>query len=659
MVETSWDNPGNETNKSFTVIQVGSTLHFYDGNTKPLSDGKKPFTVDLDSFKVPSQSTASFEKIDSSTGIGVLFVVSKAIEPIFIEYNSATDSITVQPISIKVRDFEGVEDNLEVDENPSVLSDAHRYNLRNQGWLSPSTGQPNPIAQYKNKNGSYPANNQQWWVAKTGNDYRLDDVADVYFGQTQAPKGHYLVNPFKIDRSSVSDVSGLPVVTEASRPSAVQFYSGRVFYGFNNRIFYSQVLTDLSKAGKCYQDADPTSEEISDPIPTDGGVIEIPEMSSPLSAKVLNKSLLVYAQSGVWQISGPDGESFKSTDFFVRSVSDSSPQGPGTVVKTESTVYWWTDSGIFRIGQDQVSGALFDEEITNTSIRSLISEVETKDKQDVKGKYDSRTKRIFWLYKSSDNRSPERYKYNKIIILDTILNAFYIWDIKFKEENSPYVGGIVLTSATNFATIVTDIVDSSNNPIVDSNSNNIIADKVFPDFERTNIKFLTIVPNSVTNANSFVFSEERDQNFKEWGTNTYRSFIDTGYFMQGDIARTKRAPYMYVYSKRSETKWILNEDGDGLIPDIPSSLKVRAFWDWSDSDNSNLRTAAQEVYKRDKVYTPDTLEAQDFDDGMPVVSSRIRLKGRGQALQLRFESEEDANFHLLGWSVVSEINNNV
>ena len=59
----------------------------------------------------------------------------------------------------------------------------------------------------------------------------------------------------------------LNVESYDNRPEAVAFAFGRVWYAgtettrWGTTLFYSQVLLDVNRAGKCYQDADPTAEQ--------------------------------------------------------------------------------------------------------------------------------------------------------------------------------------------------------------------------------------------------------------------------------------------------------------------------------------------------------------------------------------------------------------
>src|SRR5690606_10231014 len=121
---------------------------------------------------------------------------------------------------------------------------------------------------YHSSAGRYPANSQQWWQAKDGSDnFSAAIMRRFAGGNTLAPRGHFILKAFRKDRSAVSGVANIPVESVSGRPSAVGFFAGRVFYGgvsgsdINGHIFYSQIIEDASKIGRCYQVNDPTSED--------------------------------------------------------------------------------------------------------------------------------------------------------------------------------------------------------------------------------------------------------------------------------------------------------------------------------------------------------------------------------------------------------------
>jgi len=139
--EYFWRAPGNVNNLHFLVTQVKNILFFFDATQPALSSGLKSFTVDLHTYVAPFATTSQIDvdPVSMSNGKGFLFVVGQYIEPILIKYDQTTDTIAVIPILIQLRDFDGVNDSLANDAEPTTLSDEHHYNLLNQGWVTPGS----------------------------------------------------------------------------------------------------------------------------------------------------------------------------------------------------------------------------------------------------------------------------------------------------------------------------------------------------------------------------------------------------------------------------------------------------------------------------------------------------------------------------------------
>jgi hypothetical protein len=74
-----------------------------------------------------------------TAGKGYLFVANEYIDPFTIEYDPKLDTINTVRIYILMRDFDGVNDGLANDTEPTTLTKEHKYNLRNQGWVTPGT----------------------------------------------------------------------------------------------------------------------------------------------------------------------------------------------------------------------------------------------------------------------------------------------------------------------------------------------------------------------------------------------------------------------------------------------------------------------------------------------------------------------------------------
>lgn len=196
-----WKNV-NKTSVDFVVYQIDNQIHFYNATQKPFSGSKMEQVIDLTPY-ITDTGNFYLHPVKFTTGDGKLMVVSKYMEPINISYDFLENNFSIEKIDIKYRDLEGYEDGLKIDEQPSELTDFHHYNLLNQGW-----GEEQIEAFHEDK-GRYPANNLQWWLGKDASGaYNTENLLRKYFGNTPAPKGHFVLNYFNKDRSFVSGITG-------------------------------------------------------------------------------------------------------------------------------------------------------------------------------------------------------------------------------------------------------------------------------------------------------------------------------------------------------------------------------------------------------------------------------------------------------------------
>lgn len=311
-----------------------------------------------------------------------------------------------------------------------------------------NTGLENPITWYKSKVGTYPSNVQTWWTMKRPPQATPDNLQTTYlevfdpdmrnqitYGNTLAPKGHYIFDAFAVDRSSVSGISSLSTETTAGlRPKQVAFYAGRVFYAgtqtgkWNSRIYFSQILERDDQVGLCYQQQDPTSEDAPDLLPSDGGIIFIPEMGEVIRLYPYGGSLYVFCLNGIWQIGGSTGAGFKANDYSAQRISTVSSYGPLSFVEADAGLMWWSRSSIWAMTAAQTGGMQV-QSLTDHTIKDFYNDIPTESKRYVKGAYNKQTKIVQWVYRdTAPTTTLEQYTYNKILCFDTRTGAFYPWN---------------------------------------------------------------------------------------------------------------------------------------------------------------------------------------------------------------------------------------
>lgn len=676
--EYVWRNVQNVEGLDFLCHQVNSKIHFYDCSGTPISPAAKSFSVDLTPYFIGGYTDPQQEPVQMISGKGFLFVVSAAIDPIVIEYDLINDSITVDRIEILIRDFDGVDDNLGVDEEPAVLSAEHKYNLMNQGWAStvstsvkvPSlfgiykylpanyiTTQTDVIEKYKTVIGRYPGNNKQWFLGKVEieadgykpGDFNPNLLNKVFVGNSRAPRGHYIFSAFNKDRSAASGIPGLAVTSEVSRPSSICFASGRVFYGHNNNVYFSQILSEKHKAGLCFQDADPTAEDLSDLLDNDGGVIPIPAADKIVLTKEVSNGIMVFANNGVWFISGGE-KGFSATDFQVTKVSSIGTDAPRSVVDTENHIYWWSKTGIQRLEQKQSmfgsSGAFTSTNISENTIDKLVKAIPATIRKHVKGAFDYGSNTIHWLY--SDGDVGRNNYYNKFINFNIITESFFPWSLA--TGNYPQITGIFVTSDINrVSNDETVLVDTD---VVYVDGEEVIIKGTEIGVKDTFISYITSYVNVTTHY--FTIGNFSDDRFVDWykinnGGVSYNSFVETGYEILEDASRQKQILYLVPFFRQTEENFVL--DGDDYTVDKPSSCFLTTKWDWSTSTASNKWSTKIQAYRLQRIPPVDPLNLS-INNGFKIVSGKHKIRGMGRALQFRFEcSEPNRNFDLLGWQV--------
>lgn len=638
-----WFNAANDTDNQLVVVQAGQSLLVFDGNAISISANLLA-TVDLSAYitgKTP---------IQAASGLGYFYITGGTDTPVYLTFNPATNAVTATPIIIRIRDFFGVDDGLAVDAEPVSLSTEHQYNLQNQGW------DITKINLYKADPGAvYPSNAQQWFVGKDSNDdFQAALLKKQFFGTTPAPKGRYVIDAF--DRStSRNTASGLvtPADIETSYPSTVAFAFERIFYAgiesvvnvssgtkpnMTGFVFFSRTLRGANDAGQCHQDADPTSEIDSELVATDGGYINIPDSGKIHKLLPKGDAMVVMAEQGVWAIVGDEG-GFRGTSYQVVKLSDFGVLSPTTVVDTEEMAFYWNRGGIYVLSPGD-TGVLQATNISEGSIQTFYNEIDQISKLTAVGSYDPINRRVSWMYNDQADYTGNtfRNKYNKELVLDMVLSAFYKNSISSHSEPSPYIAGYVET----------------------------------PDFllRREGVrtrgdsvtKYLVVqFINPATNSASVSFAYYRDQTFRDWKSSdgvgtSFDSYLITGYEIMGDSVREKQAGYIVCHFKQTEREAVDNGSGEA-VPDNPSGCIVQSRWDWSDSANSGKWGQEFQAYR---LRRPFILTIGDpIEYGHEVVTTKSRLPGRGRALSLKFRSDGDKDFYIYGWAIKFTGNSNV
>jgi len=551
-----------------------------------------------------------------------------------------------------------------VETRPSTLTVVHNYNLRNQGWPESfplvETADGDPVARFFNDTGTYPSNADIVYLGKTTaadnpnniGRFASEALRTNVFGNTPAPRGRFIINAFDRNRQTVSGINGIydpERDKEDDRPVSTEFYAGRIWYLMpSGELYFSQTLTEVSKAGKCYQEADPTAEDINDLVATDGGVIDIRGVGQGLKLQATRRELVVIADNGIWTVSGGPDTPFSATQQEVTYITDVGATGSQAVVDVEGTVFYWSKGGIYALTPDPSTGFLVAQNLSLNTIQTRYLAIPPAAKKNAKSFYDKESKRVFWYYNDSQDYDGEsfRYRFNRALVFDVALQAFYTYTF---DVTGPFFTGAIQKKAGNFSSTVVEVEDGGVQ--VTDGGEDVTSTITTTSVGEVKLKFLTFEEVD-TDEWFYTFSELEDNTMLDWTIATdgtsYDSYLETGHDIVGDLISEKEANTVYTFFKRTEMN-ITQNDLNGLQYDFPSSCLMRAKWHWSDSSSSNRWSQQEQVYKLHQQWIP--AGTGEFDYGFEVIENISNVRGKGRALSLRFDSESGKDFHLLGWAI--------
>lgn len=430
------------------------------------------------------------------------------------------------------------------------------------------------------------------------------------FTAAQADSAFALCKEIDIHETITNEATGGFIEPDATtrRPSVCAFYAGRAWYGgldeapFSNNLYFSQIVERDSQYGKCYQQNDPTSEYFSDLLPSDGGVVRIPEMGKVKKLFVYENVLFVFATNGVWTVRGSGAIGFTATDYVVRKLSSHATQSPKSFVDIRGVPAWWSEEGIQMIERETNAISPGNDtykiiSLSDTKIRSLIRGVPPYNRTFVKGAYNTDEQIIFWLYNDATSLTTPT-EYNSVLCYNVQAQAFYTWSIS---DSTPVVrGALYVFDSVGLETpkIAYPITDATRLTYAD-NVNTLYVD------------WTTYATDLGTSADAI----------------TYTSSLITNYEWNGEIIRQLQPIYVYV---------VLENTSD-------SKCYMQSIMNTATSGDSGKWSSKQELFNN-------SIQFQSTN------ARRLKVRGRGRVMQLRFSGDTAAGFTIIGWAVQQAVN---
>ena len=456
--------------------------------------------------------------------------------------------------------------------------------------------------------GNYPSNSDQWWFFRNSSDAFAPgtEIDNVSANAGPAPKGYYILSLLDQQRDSVSGISGLTDVTSGNiGPSLGAWYAGRVWYaavrarGFSESLYFSQIVESTRQFGFCYQLNDPTAEERSDLLPSDGGVIRIQGIGNIYKLFPTDNGLLVFSNRGIWFITGSQGIGFAANDYTVTKISNIRSISEWSFVNVRGYPMFWAEEGIYYVTPGQNGFEV--KSLTDDTIASFYQDIPIFSKIYARGAFDPLNNVVRWIYKSSaptSSTSENRFNFDRCLNYDAQINCFYPWTISAQSDVK-----------------VADVMYFQFGGNADSPS--------------PSLKFYYTNSTGVNQTHSF--ADERDTTYKDWetpGTGVdYTSYFVTGYRLRGDAIRKWQSNWIRLYSDNAD----------------PSSFTVQPRWDYTITSTPVRWGTAQTVTMTN---------ATDYG----IRTKRLKLRGHGLAMQLKIASVTGEPFDIIGWSTWDSAN---
>src|SRR5690554_1619089 len=692
----SWVGPGGLENLRFIVVQVGRLLQIIDTSIEPYSAG---IIYQEELSTVEENPRFSFATVNSE-------LVVATNQPDILIYSYDGSSISKRVGRIKIRDMFGVEDIIDGRDltegmgllyRPQTSTNQHIYNLRNQTWALPAYNTTDRIRDMRSgwAIGRFPSNSDNSNMAlapdpaaKSKYNLQTDRFWQASMknpmGSHRAPMGFFIIDALERGVSRMQEVqkhrenfpgqsypiTSLPGDTTRGGARFVADYAGRAFYaGFSDivddgdskspklssYVFYSQLVRSSEDAFKCFQDGDPTGKDFPDLLDTDGGFLRISGAAHIVSMINVGKSLMVFAENGVWMISGNGDDGFTANNQMVSKITERGTRYPNSIAVVDGTVMYWSEDGIYHLRTNEY-GDWLSSSLTEDTIQKFYEEISEEEKTYCKGIYDSYDKKVRWVYNNFIDASGP----SKELVFDVQLGAFYPNEIETLE-------GLKYPRVCSLAIIPPFRVGRSQEPITYG------AQEVV--YNGETVTYPSFIEVSSTKEVVYLSAYSYDFGILDYGFATYsntdfRDWADvdgvgvdaeailiTGYLSGGDASRNKQVPYINFHLERTERGF--EDDGTGnLVPEGESSCLVQAQWSWNNSPKNGKWGEPFQAYRYKRLYSPYG-PSDNFDNGEAIISTRNKLRGIGKALSLKITSEPYKDLRLVGWSISMDMNSNV
>jgi hypothetical protein len=399
-----------------------------------------------------------------------------------------------------------------------------------------------------------------------------------------------VINEINYDQETEESYEGLPS-SDLLRGAItdIESFGGRLFYLCGNTVLFSQTLSTNNKNfDKCYQDADPTSEEVSDVVATDGGMIQLLSLGRGKALKSFYRGVIVFGDEEVTGVLSNYINLFSANDYDVVKITNAGLTSKYSVVETDSNVFYWSNHGIYMIGIDE-NNNISSTCISFNTIQNWYLSLSQFARDNCVGYYDYANNRIYWFYPTTNNAD----KLDGCLVYDLTYNSFmpqYVDSGKVVRDLNGNFAGIlskyndtyVFNNKSYKCSVVNNIVYDTNGDIIGYKQDKFLTDcqESSSVYEIQPTVYLRAGGNRVvagdykvlasadtetvydrksagiflvSDGTHYSFGDFNDREFRDWDVSPYESYLVSRPITLGDTYFNKQTPVMQTLFKRTET----------------------------------------------------------------------------------------------------------
>lgn len=426
--------------------------------------------------------------------------------------------------------------------------------------------------------------------------------------------------------------------------TSVSIIGGRAWYGIKGRGFnvaYSQVnyvgdsfiSNSVGNYVNCFQVNDPNSEVMNDVLDTDGGTITISEIGDIYKIVEYKNHILIFAQNGVWSISGDDSISFRPTSYTIQKVSEDGVSRGESVISTDDGVFYVSREDLKVIQLNQ-SGVLTVADVSETKVKAKMFEVAREFNSSVNAYLvlDRENKRIHINYTkpvsgfSTASNSLKLAGQSYSLVFDMRLGSFYEWGLCYDNKTANgenLIPGISYSPSyiSNYK-IDLGLMYDDKDGMCALFQNGVVTGEFLLTLRmgRTLYKY---------KQDYGVFSTA-DGGSLTRGLPRFPVSFEIPFDLVGDMTLSKSVQTMHIFQDANTDYFETQTNGDGSINLLRPEIYMSTSWDWDSFYSQNQEIAGNIQYP----------EVQNYSK-KKVLINRVKVPGSGRCLSLRFRNRTD------------------